>query len=409
MRCARYGQGRSSSIGQRFATFGVSLLLLSSSFALAIDGGAGRPTLPHKLSAPKPDDLDAYNNKAVPVANVTAALASVNFTGWKLLRKYFPALGTDSEAAKAKGHSAHSIAPEFFANYLSEDAMRSPVPLLSAIWSIPESQLSGSLKRLHEELQAAMLDEDYSKWSEFLLSEGVYELTYPARTVQGVEHRIPRTNLSFGEAVRLYAMMVALIRTEGAGPQTSEAHAADMDDFANRLSHQLPQAIPDHGTAAFFLYHPGMATQPVSKEEYEERADVVRITRKGTVFDVEQFPVFLTTDQEHWSPPWIEPEDDIDDTTLMARKVEHYWTRLDGPYLLFRPDQLDGRVVYRATAKIEGDKIVIQAERDIQSRRAVKRAKRPRDYNPLLMKPFVPGHDTPVRLSGEALTAPSPE
>jgi hypothetical protein len=51
--------------------------------------------------------------------------------------------------------------------------------------------------------------------------------------------------------------------------------------------------------------------------------------------------VYLTADQKEWDPSWIELADLVSDTSLVARKFEHDWTRLDGPYLWFRPDQTE--------------------------------------------------------------------
>ncbi len=83
----------------------------------------------------------------------------------------------------------------------------------------------------------------------------------------------------------------------------------------------------------------------------------------------------------------------VSDTSLIARKYEHDWTRLDGPYLWFRPDQLNGEVVYRATVKFQAAEIVIEAERNIERRGAVKRVRRPADYDPRKMTAFNPDVD----------------
>ncbi len=120
---------------------------------------------------------------------------------------------------------------------------------------------------------------------------------------------------------------------------------------------------------------------------------MVTIKGHGTTYEVEQFPVYLTNDQKKWNPSWIEPKDEIKDTTLIARKWEWDWTRFDGPYLWFQPDQLNGEVLYRAVVKFQQDQIVIEAERHIERRRAVKKAERPHDYDPAKMTPFMPGVD----------------
>ena len=142
-----------------------------------------------------------------------------------------------------------------------------------------------------------------------------------------------------------------------------------------------------------FLYRPGVFNHPLAEEEFEERADVVVIKHKGAMFDVEQFPVYLTTNQREWNPSWIAPHDEIVDGRWLARKFEHDWTRLDGPYLWYRPDLLSGEVTYRSQAKLQGEAIEIEAERTIESRGAVKRMDRPADYNPAGITPFVAGVD----------------
>ena len=79
----------------------------------------------------------------------------------------------------------------------------------------------------------------------------------------------------------------------------------DMIDFSNRLRHQLPMIIPTGATRGLLLYRPGWDLgEPRSKEEFEERADVVLIKRNGAEFQVEQFPVYLTVNQKEWSPSW---------------------------------------------------------------------------------------------------------
>jgi hypothetical protein len=118
--------------------------------------------------------------------------------------------------------------------------------------------------------------------------------------------------------------------------------------------------------------------------------------RKGTTFEVEQFPVYLTADRKEWDPSWIELADEVNDSSLIARKYEHDWTRLDGPFLWFRPDQLNGEVMYRATVKFQPGEIMIEAERSIEHRGAVKRADRPSDYDPGKMTAFSPGVDAPA-------------
>jgi hypothetical protein len=129
--------------------------------------------------------------------------------------------------------------------------------------------------------------------------------------------------------------------------------------------------------------------------------------RNGTTFEVEQFPVYLTVDQKEWNPSWIEQSDVVSDSTLVARKYEHDWARLDGPYLWPRPDQLNGEVVYRATVKFQAGEIVIEAERTIERRRAVKRADRPADYDPAKMTAFNPNVDAAAVAVGPLFVAPT--
>jgi hypothetical protein len=293
-------------------------------------------------------------------------------------------------------HPDDAMDGRFFANDANEDAAFSPMPLLCVIWSLPASELSGRLKALHDQLAAAMTLEDYSTWKLDDLRNAVNSMTNSAKTTQGVKYRTPKPNLSFPQALRLYAMTIALVRIEMKWADKADNPPPDMADFSNRLRQQLPRQVRDGETAAFFLYRPGVLNHPLSKEEFEERADVVVMTRKATTVEVEQFPVYLTEDQKEWSPSWIEPEDERNDVTLVARKYEHDWTRLDGPFLWFRGDQLNGEVTYRATVELHPDEIVIEAERTIESRGAVKRAQRPRDYDPTLMTAFRPGVDTPA-------------
>ncbi len=342
------------------------------------------------------DELDAYDSKGEPVASTTASLTAVNYTGWELVHKYFPALGTSAEGTEKKVHPDDPMDGRFFADRLSEDASDSPMPLLCMVWSLPGSELAGRLRALHDELEPALELEDYSAWKLDALREAVSNMTDPAKTAQGVKYRRPKTRLSFAQALRLYAMTIALIRIETKWADKADSPAPDMIDFSNRFRWQLPRRIIDGETAAFFLYRPGVMSHPLSKDEFEERADVVVMKRKGSSFEVEQFPVYLTTDEKEWNPTWIEPKDEMVDTTLVARKFEHDWTRLDGPYVWFRADQLNGTVVYRSTAIVHPDAVTIEAEREIQSRGAVKRVDRPRDYNPALMSAFHPNADAPA-------------
>lgn len=353
------------------------------------------------------DEIDAYDSKAEPVADATAALVAMNRTGWELIRKFYPALGTDSDGAEKPVSPTDPTDSHFLARWANEDATFSPIPLLSAIASLPPAQLPGRLLALHEQAVQALTAENGSQGTLDKLRQEVDSMTTPAKTAQGVKYRTPKTHLSFAQAVRLYALTTALLRAETKWADKADSPPPDMVDFSNRLSHQLPRGIGDGAMVGFFLYRPGVVNHPLSKEEFEERADVVLVSRIGNSFQVEQFPVYLTADQKEWNPGWIEARDEVFDTTLLARKFEHDWTRLDGPYLWYLPYQFNGGMVYRATIKVPGNEIVIEAEREIESRGTVKRGLRPRDYDPLQMTPFVPGRDI-VAQAADPLTVEPP-
>lgn len=123
-----------------------------------------RPKLPYSMLGLHREDIEAYDSKAEPVARVTEALLKVKQTGWQLIHKYFPTLGVSSTGTEKKVHPEDPADRRFFANYASEDPTLSPIPLLCMIWSLPESQLSGPLKNLHDELVPDMTLEDYSAW-----------------------------------------------------------------------------------------------------------------------------------------------------------------------------------------------------------------------------------------------------
>ncbi len=389
-------------------TLAISLAAGPASRALSPeDKNRDRPKLPYNMMGLQREEIEAYESKAEPVAAATAALVAVNRSGWEMIHKYFPAVGVDSTGPERKVHPDQPMDAHFFAAYASEDAVFSPMPLLCAVWSLPESELSGRLKALHDVLAPAMTLENYSEWKLDDLRNGVNKLTNPAKTAQGVKYRTPKPNLQFPQTLRLYAMTIALIRTETKWAGKADSPAPDMVDFTNRLRHQLPVQIADSETAALFLYRPWVINQPISKQDFEERADVVSMTRKGTSVEFEQFPVYLTVNQEQWNPSWIEAKDETNDSTLLARKYEHDWTRLDGPFLWFRPDQLDGAVTYRATVRFQANDIVIEAERAIASRGAVKRVPRSSDYDPAAMTAFVPDTDTPAT-AGDSLMVERP-
>ena len=388
------------------------------------DEDLNRPKLPYRMIEPRQQDIDAYDSKAEPVANATAALQAVNKTGWEVIRKYFPALGPLLGGLEKRGTAGNlgpalngrdSVEPSppfgtsnrFRAGYVNEDPAFSPIPLLCIVWSLPGGQLSGRLKSLHDEIAPAMKLDDYSAWKLQELRKAVDDLTTRAKTAQAVKYRTPKPNVSFSQALRLYAMTLALIRLETKWADKADLPPPDTVDFTNRLLHQLPRQVPDGGSTSFFLYRPNVLNQPLSKEEFEERADVVALSRKGMTIEVEQFPVYLTENQREWSPSWIQPADLANDSTLPARKFDHDWTRLDGPYLWYRGDLLAGETIYRATVNLHSDYIIIDAERTIERRGEVKREQRPRDYDPALMSSFNPGIDAPAG-PAEALTIDPP-
>ncbi len=382
----------------RAPLFTVLLVLLPfSTICLAVpsDKHSDRPKLPYNMMGLGHDELDAYDSKAEPVASATAALLALNRAGWELIHKYFPKVGIAPDA-EGEAHAQGASEARFVGTELSEDAVLSPIPLMSAIWSLPDSELSGRLKALHDELATAMTLEDYSQWKLDALRSAVDGMTEWTKTGQGTRYRKPRNNVSFRQALQLYAMTVTLIRSETKWAGKTDNPPPNMADFANRLSHQLPQKVEEGRMTWFFLYRPGVFDRPLNKDEFEERADVVALQRHGHIVEAQQLPVYLTVDEKEWAPSWIEPKDEQVDSTLAARKYEHDWTRLDGPYLWYRSDQLDGAVLYRATAQLLPDHIVIEAERSIESRGSVKRVDRPPDYNPALMPAFSPGVDTPA-------------
>jgi hypothetical protein len=156
-----------------------------------------RPTLPDRMLGLPREDIEAYDSKAEPVARVTESLLRVNQTGWDLIHKYLPTLGTSSRGIEKEVHPEDAADGRFFARYANEDPSLSPMPLLCMIWSLSESQLSGRLKNLHDELVPAMTLEDYSAWNLDELRQAVDKWTQPATTAKGVKYRTPKIRLSF--------------------------------------------------------------------------------------------------------------------------------------------------------------------------------------------------------------------
>lgn len=364
-----------------------------------------RPEVPFGFTGLSPVQAGAYDMKAQPAAVALEALTAMTLKGWETIRKYYPKLGVISETG---GVSVNPRDPEdrrFYAAFATEDPGRSPVPLISAICSLESSEVSGDLKALREELLEAMRVEDYSTWTSERLRQVMRGMTQEQITAKGVKYRAAKRTLTFKETVQLYAMTLALLQKDTTWTKWSEAikkmgyplpPLPDMVDFTNRLSHQLPVIIAPGATRGLLLYRPGWdIAQPVTKEEYEERADVVLIRRAGTTFHIEEFPIYLTNNQKEWNPAWIEERDEAKDTTLIARKFEGDWTRFDGPYMWPKGDQLTGEDAYRATVKFRKGEIVIEAERFVLRRGAVVRTWRDRTYDPLNMKRFDAGIEVP--------------
>lgn len=368
-------------------------------------GNTDRPEVPFGFTSLSPVQAGAYDMKAQPAAEALQALNAMTLKGWETIRRYYPKLGVVSETGGASVNPGDPEDRRFYAAFATEDPGRSPVPLISAICSLDASEVSGELKALREELLDAIRVEDYPTWTGERLRQTVRGMTQEQTTNKGVKYRAAKKTLSFKEAVQLYAMTVALLQKDTTWTKWSETvkkmgyslpPLPDMVDFTNRLSHQLPVIIPPGATRGLMLYRPGWdIAQPVTKEEYEERADVVLIRRAGTTFHIEEFPIYLTNNQKDWNPAWIEERDETKDTTLMARKIEGQWTRFDGPYMWPEGNQLTGEDAYRATVKFQKDEIVIEAERFVLRRGGVVRTWRDPTYDPLNMKRFVAGAEMP--------------
>ena len=374
-----------------------------------------RPQIPFGFTALSPVEVGVYDSKAQPAAEVQQAVNAMIVKGWEIIRKYYPELGVVSENGGASVDPSNPNDMRFRASFATEDPGHSPMPLVSMICSLDANEVSGRLKSLRDELLDDTRVEDYSAWTADRLAQAIQEMTQVQTTDKGVKYRAPKPALSFKEAVRLYAMTVALLPKDTKWTQWEESARQhgytlppppDMTDFSNRLRHQLPIIIPPGATRGMLLYRPlWNLAQPLTKEEYEERADVVLIKRSGTTFHVEQFPIYLTADQKTWNPSWTIPEDDWKDSTLTARKFEEVWTRFDGPYMWFKSDQLNGEDTYRATVKFQKGEIVIEAERFVLRRGSVVRTARDPLYDPLNQKRFVAGMEAPA----DPLTVDLPE
>jgi hypothetical protein len=387
----------------------VSVVLLSTISALGLDDTSKRerPQLPRYFTALDPISAGVYDLKAEPVARILEAVRVMNLRGWETIRIYFPALGTFSEDAEPRVSPHDMDDRRFFARFANEDPGRSPMPLVSMILSLSPAEVSGQLASLQEELLRATKLENYDNWKQDELRAEIEKLTQQQTTVRGVKYRAPKRQLTFQQSVQLYAMSISLLRKDTrwvvwAQKVKAQGHTIpsmpEMDDLANRLMHQLPVTVKDGETAALLLYRPSDVDQPVTKGEFEERADIVTIKREGTTFVVEQFPVYFTADQKEWNPSWITPKDDLRDSTLMARKYEYGWTRFDGPYLWFRNDQLNGTVIYKAAVRFQSAGLVIEGDRFVSRRGGVMRVRRDPQYDPARMVSLAPGADLPANL-----------
>ena len=355
-----------------------------------------RPQVPWGVSKLSPVEIGAYDSKAEPAAEVLQALNVMTLKGWGVIRQYYPKLSVTSDTGSVSVSPHDPGDTRFYAAFANEDPGRSPIPLISMICSLEPGNVTGNLKSLRAELLEAIQVEDYSGWSEERLRQGVLQRTMELTTSKGVKYRGAKKALTFKESAQLYGMIVALLEKDTKWTKWQEQATKigytvptppDMHDFANRLKHQMPMIIPPGATRAFLLYRPGWDIgQPISKTEYEERADVVLVRSKGTTFEVEQFPVYFTNDQKIWNPDWIGPQDELKDTTLLGRKFEQQWTRFDGPYLWYKKDQLNGEVTYRSTVKFEKDDISITSERFVTRRGGVVRTWRDPEYEPENMK-----------------------
>lgn len=387
------------------------LALLLTGLAMAGDDSTKpeRPKLPPFFTTLDPVSTGVYDMRGEPVARAFNALRNMNERAWDLIGKSCPHIGIVPDTGEPKVHPGDVEDQRFYAGLANEDLGRSPIPLVSMIVSLDSSDLAEPLRSLREQLAASLQLENYDRWSRDDLLAATQKLTQPLTTVKGVKYQAPKRQLTFTQSVQLFAMTLSLLRKDTKWPEWAARYKAqnytvpavpDMSDFTSRLTHQLPVAIADGGTASFLLYEPGPnVEQPVRKGEFAERADVVNVQRSGAVFTLEQYPVYFTANQAEWSPAWIEPKDDMRDVTLMARKYEYTWTRFDGPYLYYRPDQLNGSITYRSTVRFQQGKIVIEAERFVAPRGGVIRVKRNPSYDPATMTALAQGATPPSDLN----------
>ena len=110
---------------------------------------ADRPTVPYGMLSPSREDIEVYDSNAAPVATISAALLAVNRTGWDMITEYFPTLGARNRR-KRKGEfiPVTQWTVDSLGTSLAKAPALSPMPLLCTIWSLPESDVSGPLKKL---------------------------------------------------------------------------------------------------------------------------------------------------------------------------------------------------------------------------------------------------------------------
>jgi hypothetical protein len=243
--------------------------------------------------------IGSYNSKAEPVAQALQAMNTMNQKGWKTIRRYYPELGADNGKPPQTVNPRNLDDRRFFANFATEDPGRSSTPLVAMICSLDARDTSGDLQALRGELLEATAVPDYSTWSLDRLRQAIHDLTREQTTDKGVKYRAPKTTVTFKESVHLYAMTVTFLAKDTKWVSWREnieklgyslPPAPEIVDFSNRLRQQLPMTIPPGATRGMLLYRPGWdIAQPRSKEEFEERADVVLIKRAGATFHANNF------------------------------------------------------------------------------------------------------------------------
>ncbi len=100
--------------GRRFYRLGLLILptlainLLACQISVASspqDKNRERPKLPYNMMGLQREEIEAYESKAEPVGDATAALVALNKTGWDMIHRYFPALGREATSEETEGSS----------------------------------------------------------------------------------------------------------------------------------------------------------------------------------------------------------------------------------------------------------------------------------------------------------------